>query len=519
MRPLLRVGETAWSIEQVDRAGIIVDGKNYYDAFFAACLRAEKFIFISGWQFDSRVELVRDRSPAELGADENHATSLLAFLNDLCVAKPDLHVYILAWDFSVIYSLEREWLQKLSFDFAAHERVHFTFDACIHAGASHHQKYSIVDGEIAFVGSMDLCEHRWDERSHLAHNPLRTMADGTGYGPYHEVMTYLVGGAARLLVSYFAERWQCAAKTECVLGERSAPFEVPAMEALAMPAREVGLSRTQLAPHGTEAHEVRELFTELILNAERHIYVETQYFSSRAVAQALETRFRDTSKPKLEVVMVLPPEPDGTKEAIAIGVAQSKITARLRAVARATGNRLGLYVTMSRDGDVAIPTYVHSKLLIVDDRVLTLGSANLNNRSMGLDTELNVTFEATDHDIALRRAIRRLRVSLMAEHAGVHGFARVRDFVNVDGIVDRCDTLAADPASRLESAEMINPADADLFIDIVASSIGEYLDPEEAIVDDALAAASETWKAVFARGISRLRVRLLEKEATPTGDA
>ncbi len=38
---------------------------------------------------------------------------------------------------------------------------------------------------------------------------------------------------------------------------------------------------------------------------------------------------------------------------------------------------------------------VHSKVMIVDDGFLRVGSANLNNRSMGADTECDLAFEAS----------------------------------------------------------------------------------------------------------------------------
>ena len=69
--------------------------------------------------------------------------------------------------------------------------------------------------------------------------------------------------------------------------------------------------------------------------------------------------------------------------------------------------------------------------MVVDDRLLTLGSANTTNRSLGLDSELNLTWEARKRldGEELRGTIRRLRVSLLAEHAGLQGVAAVRQLV------------------------------------------------------------------------------------------
>jgi PLD-like domain len=63
----------------------------------------------------------------------------------------------------------------------------------------------------------------------------------------------------------------------------------------------------------------------------------------------------------------------------------------------------------ARAGRAADPIYVHAKIGIVDDRWLTIGSANLNDHSLFNDTELNLV----THDPELAR---RTRLSLWAEH-------------------------------------------------------------------------------------------------------
>ena len=63
---------------------------------------------------------------------------------------------------------------------------------------------------------------------------------------------------------------------------------------------------------------------------------------------------------------------------------------------------------------------MHAKLTIVDDRVLRIGSANLNNRSMGLDSECDVFIDADrEGNGHAAQTITKLRHSLLAEHLGV----------------------------------------------------------------------------------------------------
>jgi len=80
-------------------------------------------------------------------------------------------------------------------------------------------------------------------------------------------------------------------------------------------------------------------------------------------------------------------------------------------------DRFELYVPYTGE----TPIYVHAKLMIVDDEILRIGSANLNNRSLGLDSECDTVLDATrPHNAGrgLEERIREIRISLLAEHCG-----------------------------------------------------------------------------------------------------
>jgi phosphatidylserine/phosphatidylglycerophosphate/cardiolipin synthase-like enzyme len=68
------------------------------------------------------------------------------------------------------------------------------------------------------------------------------------------------------------------------------------------------------------------------------------------------------------------------------------------------------------------PIYDHAKVLVMDDRLLRVGSSNLNNRSMGFDSECDVAVEADPsvpgHD-KIRSAILSVRQLLVGEHLDV----------------------------------------------------------------------------------------------------
>lgn len=92
----------------------------------------------------------------------------------------------------------------------------------------------------------------------------------------------------------------------------------------------------------------------------------------------------------------------------------------LRDTAAASGCTLGCYFSLCESANETFRTpYIHSKLMIVDDRFLTVGSANLTNRSLALDSELHVAWEHEGDSGGLVESIRNVRVSLLAEHAGL----------------------------------------------------------------------------------------------------
>jgi phospholipase D1/2 len=411
----------AFRVEPVDEFGLLVDADDYFREFYRAAARAERTILLSGWQFDSDVELLRGPEAAHLGAPH----TLLKFLNHLCQQKPALRIWILAWDFSLVFAAEREWMQRVVFDWTTDERLRFRFDDNHVERGCHHQKFAVIDSEVSFLGGLDLCDDRWDDRQHQLHNPLR-VSRGEPHKPFHDVQAYLRGQpVASALSELFVARWERAGGEPITLPPVDAPaprFGIDSL--LPLPAQHVALSRTD--PYGTPGgpklcEEILELYCAAIAAAEHIIYLETQYFSSHAVAEAVEQRLRDSTRAPLELVMVLNMRGETLKEQAAVGLAQAQIIGRLRQVASETPHQLGIYYTLPACDAAETPeraTYIHSKLMIVDDRFLTVGSANLTNRSMSVDTELNATVETDHPESPLGVAIRSVRASLLAEHTG-----------------------------------------------------------------------------------------------------
>jgi phospholipase D1/2 len=350
-----------------------------------------------------------------------------------------------------VLALEREWMQRVYFHWMTNPRFRFQFDDSPVSGGSHHQKFVVVDGTHAFVGGMDVCESRWDDRRHRGENPLR-LARGRPQKPYHDVQAYLAGSeVTAVLADLFWERWRRAGGGEPpVFPATDVGLPVRPRGLLPIGAGPVAFSRTQPSAEHDDVREVEQLFVDAIAAAERLIYVETQYFSSRRIREALLERMRASDRPRLEIVVVVNEHAEALKEEIAVGLRQAENLEMLRAEAAATGHALGLYYSQC-DGvtETFRCTYIHSKVLAVDDRFLTIGSANLTNRSMGVDSELHASWEAGTGDLRLVRAVRRVRVSLLAEHAGLEGVRHVRALARIDGLTARLDGVAERDGARL----------------------------------------------------------------------
>lgn len=502
MKDILSPGINCSAISEVSATGLLIDGRDYYRAFCDAAASAERYILLAGWQFDSDVELIRE------GDNGDDKITLISFLNRLCEKNRELCIYILAWNFSVIYCIDREWLQSWNFKWAANERIQFCFDSCHPFGASHHQKYVVIDGKMAFLGGLDICSGRWDDRSHRAINPRRVNADETPYSPFHDAQTYHVGPVAERLEQFFKEQWRAVCSCDLDL---LPPAQTPAPRldsALSIKAGRVAISRTQVKTGETGSQSIREirrLFRDAVGAAESLIYIENQYFSSEAIHEALVRRMTDSRRSRLEIVLVLAKEANAFVEQASIGIAQAKIIRHLNQLADETGHRLGIYYpASSTESGEEVPTYVHAKLLLVDDAFLSVGSANLNNRSMGLDTELNVSWQANDDDTDALRSIRDARVNLLAEHTGLEG-GEVRTLTRVQGLVARLDRISDHAASRLRRHPLLNDSsDGENWIQTIFPS-GLPLDPEGPVFgEDSYEPISAALDTLFPKGIGWL---------------
>jgi phosphatidylserine/phosphatidylglycerophosphate/cardiolipin synthase-like enzyme/uncharacterized membrane protein YdjX (TVP38/TMEM64 family) len=406
---IFRPGRNAWRVARAERASVLIDAANYYGTLRQALLEARRSIYIIGWDVDSRTPLVGpsgepdDDLPRELGP----------FLTALVERRPELHVHILLWDYSLFFTSEREPMPSLALRWKTPPQIDLCLDDAIPIGSSHHQKIVVIDEALAFSGGLDLTIRRWDTCAHDPSCKYRVDPAGKPYNGFHDVQIVIDGEAAKAMTELARARWARAALEE--LPEvPSLPAPWPACAEPHFRDVEVAISRTEPAYSAHEpVEEVGTLFHDMIASARRTLYVESQYVTCSRFARALAKAMR--RNPHLEAVIVSPFKYRGRLERTVMSAGRARV-ARILRKARVAERVLMCAPRIRHEGKSADP-HVHSKVMIVDDRYVRVGSANLCHRSMGTDTECDLSVAAGDGDAA-RASVARLRNELIAEHAG-----------------------------------------------------------------------------------------------------
>ncbi|MEO8629517.1 MAG: VTT domain-containing protein [Betaproteobacteria bacterium] len=403
---LFQVGGNCCGVAHAERVAMLVDGETYFDTFIQAAERAQCSILILAWDFDSRTVLRFD-------ANGEPSAILGDFLNALAQRNRRLHIHILDWDYPMVFGADREFSPLYGLSWKPHRRVHFRYDNTHPVVGSHHQKIVVIDDKLAFVGGLDLTCKRWDTREHLPNDPRR-MAGGKPYPPFHDVMIALDGEAGRAIAAIARKRWEKA--TDEVL-EAVQVISDPWPDALKSDIEnvQVGIACTSPAAEGgDEMRDVEQLYLDMIARAKDYIYIENQYFTAQKIGDALSRRLAEQDCP--EIVIITRLLSHGWLEEMTMHVLRTRLIARLRALD--VNQRFHVYYPHVDGLAEGTCVDVHAKMMIVDDEWLRVGSANLSNRSMGLDTECDVTVEAGRRD-NVTAVIRRFRDDAIAEHHGV----------------------------------------------------------------------------------------------------
>lgn len=459
--PILEPGRNCWRIEACDRASVLVDAAEYYHLAGEAMQSARQRILIIGWEFDTRIRL----EPGRAGGGQTLGEFILA----LARAMPARRISILKWGFGALKQLLRPSALWMLWRWHCTRAIAFRFDRAHPPGCSHHQKILVVDDCLAVCGGIDMSTARWDTSEHLDDDPRRIGPEGRPYPPWHDVTMMLAGPVAAALGELGAERWQWA--TSEPLDPLPDCSEVLWPDDLSVQFENVrvGIARTRSVYEGcAEIREIEALYLDMVAAAQDVIYIENQYFTSARVAVAIAARLKEPHPP--EVVMVMPRKADGWLEQVAMDAARIRLA---RKIAEADpGNRFRIYVPVTAGRQ---DIYVHAKVMIVDHRLLRIGSSNLNNRSLGLDSECDVVIDAAlPGNQHVAPTIAQLRTRLLSEHLGVEPAVFEAEFARSSSLTATIEALRCDGRS-LDLLDLTRPGPLDKFV-----ADNELLDPESA---------------------------------------
>ena len=416
---------TCWRVTRARRAALLIDGAAYFAALREALLAARQSVLIMGWDVNSDISL----------EPQAGAPALKDFLNQLLSDRRQLQIRLLIWDWAFIYGFDRQFMPQLRFGLGGSRRLKFVFDGDHPPGACQHEKLVVIDGELAFCGGIDLTVGRWDTPAHRPDEPHRQFPSGTPKQPFHDCMLMVEGETAQALDELARERWRRASGERVAApapdGRARRRWRRTGAKAGVAPAQDhrtpwpelvepwlenarVGIARTRPRYDGQPAvREVEALYLRAIESGRQTIYIENQYLTVPAIAETLAARLEDAEGP--ETLVLGPTVCEGPVETAVMDRGRARFLDRLRA-ADATGQRMRAFYPVNATAGEPTPINLHAKLMAVDDRLLVIGSANLANRSMGLDSECVLAVAA--EDAAARRFVQRARDTLLAEHLG-----------------------------------------------------------------------------------------------------
>ena len=353
---------------------VLIDGAAYFSAVEQAIRHARRSVLIAGWCITPEFALVRDEPPVLLRELLGEAAESVA-------------VRVLLWAGAPVpvFSPRRAVVREARDQLVRGTRIKAALDSNERPMHCHHEKLIVIDDELAFVGGIDLTDlggDRYDTPQHPARGRMG----------WHDVASRLRGPAASDVHRHIAQRW------EAVTGEH---VEAPPADLAGAGDVELQVVRTlpeklyAFAPRGD--FRIIEAYLRALRSAQRLVYLENQFLWSPEVVNILADKLRRPPAEEFRVVIMLPARPNNGAD---------DTRGQLAVLAEADGDRRRLLATTirARSGRTSDRVYVHAKVGIVDDRWLTLGSANLNAHSFFNDSEVNIVTcdEALAHDTRLR---------------------------------------------------------------------------------------------------------------------
>jgi phosphatidylserine/phosphatidylglycerophosphate/cardiolipin synthase-like enzyme len=358
---------------------VLIDGASFLPMVANELARAESHVHLTGCFFSPELELTR-------GDDPTIVRNLLAELAER------IEVRVLIWSGAPlpIFSPSRGDVRQMVERFSRRNQIRCEFDSCVRFMHCHHEKTIVIDDRVAFVGGIDLTLDGGDPYDTQEHR-------ARGVVGWHDVALRIEGPAVADVAEHFRLRWNAAANED--LPAPRTPDVVGDVELQIVRTIPEKVYETSL-PLGD--FSVLESYVGAFRSAERFIYIENQFLWSSEIVGVLADKLRDPPHDDFRIVVLLPVNANDGAD-----ISRGQVAALIHAD---DGNARFLACSVyARAGNLRDPIYVHAKVAIVDDRWLTIGSANLNEHSLFNDSEVNVV----SHDENLARDT---RLRLWSEH-------------------------------------------------------------------------------------------------------
>ncbi len=472
---IFKQGENCWVTSTATFASPLIDCANYYRALHSSIVKAKHSIFIVGWDIDSRIRLLRGEEEAQSEAP-SVVSDLLAWKAE---QNPDINIYLLRWDSSLAFFAQREMWAKEVWDEKTPDNVKTELDDTIPMGGSQHQKIVVIDDELVFSGGMDVSTNRWDTRDHPVLSDERMGPDGE-YGPLHDVQIVSSGPVVKDFADLVRWRWLRVAEDQPIdireeaLNGPDAPIPESWPEGVEPWFEGVECALARTIPFMDEVEpvqEVRHMLLDLISQAENLIYIENQFTTRQEIAEALNRRLKEC--PSLHVIIVSSYEPKGKFEQEAFWASRIEFKDILENGVEKDRVTMTYSSCQDMKGRKAYKR-IHSKVMTIDDKYAVIGSSNLSNRSMSLDTEIDMVLHGDSENN--RKQVARVRNDLLAEHTG-------REVEDTADLLNQNSPVTALLEGQLAHGYILTEVNDQVFTEQSDTNIFRSLsDPEEPLI-------------------------------------
>ncbi len=303
-----------------------------------------------------------------------------------------------------------------------------------------HAKAVITDDNAATLLGSPFSQSYWDTQAHPIFEPRRGSAAGEPI-PVHDVSMAARGPIVKDVHDAFRLHWNKGAATADQVAAIDAPAAVTTAntnESLASVQLVRTLNRKTFDGMDDGEKGVLEAYLRAIENAKNYIYFENQYFTNDAIGTALTAALNDTSRPNLQVIVMVNVIPDMPF----YPPWQASLIDRIRSGAKdPDSKRFGVFTawthnppmpSRNQNKPMIMPNYLHTKTAVVDGTWATVGSANLDGASLDYfqilhgiqggdnrNNELNYVIYNGIDNYPATDAVDKLRIKLWSEHLGI----------------------------------------------------------------------------------------------------